>query len=160
MLSRLRKSLVTFRSDQRGTSIVELAAVAPIFALMVVGLGDLARGFSEKYALQQAVNRTMELAHQGSPDDDYDFLIAEAAAAAGVDPEDDVELETWLECDGQQSTPKKAWTDRCDDGEQIARYITLTIESGFTPTFGSAGYLATNASGKVPITARASLRVQ
>ena len=160
MLTLLRKTLLTLRSDQRGTSIVELAAVAPIFALMVVGLGDLARGFSEKYALQQAVNRTVELAHQGSPNDNYDFLTteaAQAAAAAGATGAT-VTLTSWLECNG--STTKKAWTDTCADGQQIARYITLKIDSAFTPSFASLTYSGIGADGKVPITASASVRVQ
>lgn len=160
MLSRLRRCIAALRADQRGTSLVELAFAAPIFALMVVGLGDIARGYSEKYALQQAVNRTMELAHQGSPDDDYDYLKTEAADAArqAGAPNPTVTLVSWLECDG--STTKKAWTDTCADGQQIARYITLTINSSYRPSFGSTVYKAVRADGTVPISARASLRVQ
>lgn len=142
-------------ADARGTSLVEFAAAAPVFALLVVGVGDISRGFSERLALQQAANRTLELAHLGTRDPDYSYLIQEAAAAADV-PESQVGLSQWLECDGT----RKAFDATCDDDEQIARYITLTINSTFTPAFGSIAYPGALPDGRVPLVAEASLRVQ
>ncbi len=146
--------------DERGTSLIEFAFAAPIFALLVVGVGDLARGFSEKYALQQAVNRTIELAHSGSNEDNYDYLKVEAAtaAAAAGATAPVVTLDQWLECNGTKT--KRAWTDTCNEGEQIARYITLTVNSSFRPSFGNVGYPGAKADGTVPIVATTSLRVQ
>ncbi len=150
------RTLRELRSDQRGTSILEFAFAVPIFAAAVVGIGDLGRGYSERFALQQAANRTLELAHLGSMKSNYDFLKAEAATAAGVTVSN-VVLESWLECDGGA---KKAFDATCADEEQIARYLTLTINSTFEPSFGSVGYPNAQADGKVPISATASLRVQ
>jgi len=153
MLS-IAQRLLKLRQDQRGTSLLELAIAAPVFAILLVGVADLGRGFSERYSLQQAVNRTIEMAHLGSTQPNYNFLIAEAATAANV-PQANVTLAQWLECNGT----RKTFGETCADGQQIARHITLTEQSTFTPSFGAAGYPgATN--GVVPISASASLRVQ
>jgi Flp pilus assembly protein TadG len=141
--------------DERGATIIEFAAVAPVLAIFVVGISDVSRGYSERLTLQQAANRTLELAHLGSTTQNYNFLIPEAAAAAGV-PESSVELESWLECEGT----RKLYTDVCADGEQIARYIKLSISKSFKPLFSSAGYSNVAADGSVPMKADASLRVQ
>ncbi len=147
-------------ADERGTSLLEFGFLAPILAVLVVGIGDLARGYSEVYALQQAASRTLELAHLGSTQDNYDFLKTEAAAAAtavGVTGAT-VSLESWLECDG--TTTKKPFDDTCGDGEELARYVTLRINSNFQPSFGTFGYPGANANGTIPIGATASVRVQ
>ena len=147
--------------DQRGTSIVELAFTVPVFATLLVGVGDLARGFSEKFALQQVANRTLEMAHLGSRADDYSYLTTEANAAladAGVTGAT-VALKSWRECNGNKNN-ELPWTGTCPTGEQTARYITLTINSTFRPAFGGIIYAGANSNGTVPITATASLRVQ
>ncbi len=152
-------------SDQRGTSILEFAFAAPIFALMVVGIGDLARGFSERFALQQAANRTLEMAHLGTRQDNYNFLTVEARQAVtdAGHPGAVVQLEHWLECIAADGTrTRTVWDspdDTCPAADETVRYVTLTLSSTFTPAFGTAGYLNVT-NGKVPISARASVRVQ
>lgn len=161
MARTFKHSIVGIFRDQRGTSLVELAFAVPIFAMLVMGIGDLARGFSEKYTLQQVANRTIEMAHLGSRDDDYEYLKTEAAAAAADAGVTDatVALKSWRECNGNKDN-ELPWIGTCPPGEQTARYITLTINSIFRPSFGSLTYAGANADGTVPITASASLRVQ
>ncbi len=147
--------------NERGVSIIELAIAAPLLGLFVVGVADLGRGFSERYFLQQAANRAIELGHLGTIGKlgttgvDFNHLIPEAAAAAKV-PESNVTLEHWLECDGT----KQAFNTSCTSGQRVARYIKLTIRSSFKPMFGTAGYPNAQEDGTVPISANASLRVQ
>lgn len=157
LLRRARSGIWNLRSDQRGVSIIELAIAAPVFAILVVGISDLARGFSEQYFLQQAVNRTLELGHLGLQTNERNFnhLIPEAAAAAGV-PETNVTLEHWLECNGI----KVDFYSSCAPGDLLARYISLTIRSSFKPLFGTAGYPVVQSDGTVLITGKGSLRVQ
>ena len=160
MTRKLLAGISCLRDNERGTSLLEFAFTAPIFVLMLVGLGDLARGISQKYALQQAVNRTIELAQFGSPDDDYAYLqgkAAEAVADLGDANARVLPLEKWVECDGN-TTARRPWTDTCPSGQQTARYITLTIDSKFAPMFGAVGYPGA-VNGMVPIRAQASLRV-
>ena len=141
--------------DERALSVVEFAAIAPFLGLLVVGVADLGRGYAARFALQNAANRTIELAHQGTKADDYTYLKTEAATAAGV-AVTAVTLDQWLECD---SGTKKAFTENCDAGQQSARYIKLTIVKNFDPLFSSAGYPNTT-GGIVQLSANASLRVQ
>ena len=155
MVTRIRRRIRALASDVRGTSLVEFAAAAPVFALLVVGIGDISRGFSERLALQQAANRTLELAHLGTRDPNFDYLVPEAATAAGV-PQSQVSLVSWLECNGT----RKAFDATCADEEEIARYITLRINSTFRPSFGSIAYPGALPDGRVPLVAEASLRVQ
>ena len=46
--------------DQRGAAVIELALVAPIFALMMIGIVDMSNAFSRKLALEQAAQRAIE----------------------------------------------------------------------------------------------------
>jgi hypothetical protein len=141
--------------DQRGTSVIELAIAAPVLLMLLAGVTDLGRGWSERYRLQQAVNRTLEIA-QGGRDTDFVFLAEEAAAAAEV-PVTNVAQEQWLECAG--SSTKRDWADECASGD-AARYVKLTITGSYTPMFGSMGYLNVQADGTVKLTAHATLRVR
>ncbi len=158
MMPSLRKHLQNFAGDQRGFSAVEFGILAPVLVMFVMGIGDLGRGLSERHALQQAANRTLELAQLGTRQADYSYLIPEAATAAGV-PQTNVTLEQWLECNGD-STARLAFGASCPSGQQIARYVTLTIRSSFNPMFSSAGYLNVRPDGSVRLMAQASVRVQ
>ena len=143
------------RADEDGISIVELAIGAPVLAIMIIGIGDLGRGFSQRYFLQQAANRTLELAHQGTSGANYNHLILEAATAANV-PETNVTLTQWLECSGTM----KAFDSFCDPGQTVARFVRINIRDSFKPLFGTAGYPDVQSDGTVRIEAMATLRVQ
>jgi hypothetical protein len=115
---------------------------------------DLSRGVAERFTLQQAVNRSLELV-QARPavagaeaiDVDYSFVRTEAASAAGVS-ESQVTLTRWLECNGVAKTNV---TDTCADGEDTARYLRVRIEKDFQGEF----YFDT-----IPMTATGALRTQ
>jgi hypothetical protein len=132
---------------------MELAIAAPVLLILMAGVVDLGRGLTERYRLQQAVNRSLEMAQTGN-DATYEFLAVEAAEAANV-PVSEVIQEQWIECNGT----KKAWTDDCSGGE-IARWVKLTIKGSFVPMFGTMGYGNIRADGSVLLTAHASLRVR
>src|SRR5687767_3100721 len=89
--------------DARGSSLVEFALAAPVLGLVVVGIADYGRGFSQRFALETAAHRTLERAAVGTTNTDYSFLRQEAATAAGV-PIDDVTFDNWLECQSDNGT--------------------------------------------------------
>jgi Flp pilus assembly protein TadG len=140
---------------------MEFAIIAPVLGMFVVGIGDLGRGFSERHALQQAANRTIERAHLGTIQQNYNFLTTEAVAAAGTGST--AVLDDWLECDGVRNEDFNATcpvsTDPAAAKPQIARYIKLTINKTFTPTFTTVGY-PNAVNGRVPISANVTFRVQ
>ena len=154
----LRLRLSRLARDARGASMIELGLFAPILAVMVMGISDVAMGFSRKLTLEQAAYRVLERVAVGSVQSDYSYLKAEAAAAAGV-PESNVTVDSWLECDGVRQADFNAI---CPDGQMISRYVQIAIAGSYRPLF-SAGPLARgygSAGGTVPIAVSTALRIQ
>jgi Flp pilus assembly protein TadG len=56
----MRIFMQKLRADERGAAIIELAIVAPMLALMVVGVVDMSNAFSRKLALEQGAQRAIE----------------------------------------------------------------------------------------------------
>ena len=159
------------RRDERGTAIVELALIAPVLALLTVGIVDLSRGVTRRMELSEAVHRTLEKAAAqnfkfsvsttGAVTMDYEgALIADVVEGAGGEEagvtEDDVEIVTWLECNGIEETDRTIRT--CDPGETTARYLQIRIDSSFTPSFGTV--VSPGTDGTVPLWAEAAVRIQ
>ena len=124
--------------DERGLSIVELGLVAPVLTLFIAGIIDLSMGLAQRFAMQQAVNQSLELVMARPPeldvnDDELDFsyIKAAAASAAGVS-EDNVDLDWWLQCE-EERMPE--FDDVCDTGQDSARYLSVEVEKPFTGNF-------------------------
>lgn len=126
------------RRDERGLSVVELGLVAPVLTLFVAGIIDLSMGLAQRFAMQQAVNQTLELVMVRPPqmdaDDseiDFSYVKSAAASAAGVS-EDQVELDWWLQCEDERMAD---FDDTCDAGEDSARYLSVQVEKPFSGNF-------------------------
>ena len=123
--------------DDRGTSLIEFGMLAPFLAFLTMGVIDLSRGLADRFALQQAVNRSLELA-QARPavagakatDVSYDFVKDEAVRAAGTGST--VTLTRWLECNGVE---QPSVTGTCPDGQDVARYLRIRIAKDFHGEF-------------------------
>lgn len=149
------KRLRSLRRDQKGASVIELGLFAPILAGMLVGITDMSMGYARKLAVEQATFRALEQAQLGTVQSDYTSVRAEAAAAAGV-PLSQVTLDTWRECNRTRQT---AFEGTCNTGEELSRYVRVTINTSYTPQF-DYGPLVTNSDGTIPIVAQSTLRVQ
>jgi Flp pilus assembly protein TadG len=170
MAQRTRRfQLPSFRTrlgrDERGTSLLEFGLFLPVLGLLVLGTMDLGRGLAVKFQLDQATQRTIELANlAGRPLTSYSFLIPEATAAAGV-PSSQVTLRDWMECrplTGAIRTNLPS-TTVCNTGEQSARYITITIWKDYVPFFSSIpliGKIGTGPNNAVRMTSDSGVRVQ
>jgi Flp pilus assembly pilin Flp len=145
-------------TDERGASLIEFALFLPILAAMVMGISDVAMGFSRKLAVEAAVYRTLEKVTVRTSETDLTALAVEAATAAGVD-EDDVTIDIWLECDRERETDVTA---DCPDGEETARYVSVEIEASYTPRFdyGPLADAFGGENGIVPTGATAAVRMQ
>lgn len=150
--------------DERGVSIIELGLVAPFLVLLLAGCMDLGRGLSERYKLQQAAHRTVELANvraltadKNSNEIDYSFLTSEAATAAGVDPSA-VTLTRWVECN---HVVQGSYDAVCPAGVPVARYIQLEIVGKYVPMLKLAHvYPLTDTNGEVTMMVEAAVRIQ
>lgn len=139
--------------DERGTSLIEFGFLAPFLALLTMGVIDLSRGLAERFAIQQAVNRGLELVQSrpavADPDSgevDYDFVTEEVAEAAKV-PESQVTLTRWLECSGTE----KPVDSTCAPGQTVARYLRVRVTKNFDAEF----YY-----DQIPMAASGTLRTQ
>jgi Flp pilus assembly protein TadG len=146
--------LPSLARDERGTSLIEFGFLAPLLAMLAMGIIDLSRGLADRFQLQQAVNRSLELvqarpavASATATDVDYSFVKTEAASAAGV-PESQVTLTRWLECNGVEQA---SVTGSCPDTADTARYLRVHITKNFQGDF----YFAT-----IRMTASGALRTQ
>lgn len=144
--------------DSRGASVIEFGLFAPILAVMVMGISDVAMGYSAKLQVEQAVYRALEKVAVGTVQSDYQYLRNEAAAADGSGgiQASNVTVENWLECNRVRQT---TFTALCPTGQDTARYVSVSVSWSYTPQF-SYGPLVGNSSGVVPISASASLRIQ
>jgi Flp pilus assembly protein TadG len=163
----MRNELLKLARDDRGTSIIELALLAPILATMIVGMSDISLAYSEKLQLEQAAQRSIEKAMQGMQGDEstdiFDGLKAEAAAAAEVE-EDAVEVRYWLECNGvsqntNPSTMEADYNKVCTGTAVYSRHLSVSIEKTFTPTF-QVRWLGSNSDGTFTLVGESGLRVQ
>ena len=149
-MRRLFPSLVR---DERGTSLIEFGFLVPFLAMLTMGVIDLSRGLAERFALQQAVNRSLELvqsrpavAGATATDLNYQFAVDEAQESAGDDAT--VTMTRWLECNGVE---QPSVTGTCAAGQDVARYLRIRIAKDFTGEF----YFST-----IHMTATGALRTQ
>lgn len=152
--------MICFRrlpQDERGTSIVELALVAPILATLLIGMVDLSRAYSQKLMLEQAAQRAIEKVQQyQSTTSTYGTLQTEAAAAAGV-PVGNVTIDYWLECNGARAA---SYDSACPNGQTYGRWVQVDITGTFTPMFRVRRWLGSNADGTFTLHGIAGMRTQ
>ena len=133
----MRLRLPPLARDERGTSLIEFGFLAPFLAVLAMGIIDLSRGLAERFAIQQAVNRSLELvqarpavAAATATDLDYSFAVTEARTAAGTGAT--VTMTRWLECNGVEQANV---TGSCADGEDAARYLRIRVTKNFEGDF-------------------------
>ncbi len=150
--------------DDRGSSIIEMALVAPFLATLLIGMVDMSRGYSAKLQLEQAAQRSIEKAMNGDKDTDlYETLKVEAVVAADV-PASQVEVRYWLECNGVSQNSSAAtmaadYEKVCPNGQTYARYVNVRIQKSYKPMF-KAQWAGANADGTFTLVGDAGIRVQ
>ena len=153
-----------FFADPTGTSTVELAIIMPVLVLLTCMAGDVAMAFKAKIALQRAAERAAQLAVAGGYTSDtsktqaaYNNLAADAASAAGVST-DNVTVTPTLLCNAtvQTASPEVP----CADGEQMKRYVAITISGTYTPMFAKLAPGGKWSSQGIALTGSASVRLQ
>ena len=146
----------TLLRTERGAAIIELALIAPVFALMTIGIVDVSNAYSRKLSLEQGAQRAIEKIMQTTQDLPVnDALKAEAVCQvngqakndAGVETcktglitIDDVAVTDTLEClaaDGSVAATKTgadALGD-CDAGQTQTRYKSVQVTNVYKPMF-------------------------
>jgi Flp pilus assembly protein TadG len=148
-------SVRSLGGDQQGAAAIELAIVAPVFALLLIGAVQLSSAFSEKLQLEQAAQRIVEQWQGGGFDSTkLTAYKAEAAIAANVSASA-VTIDYWLECNGA----RQSFTSTCTAGQNYARYANIDILKSYTPMF-STRWAGAQADGSYALHGKAGLRFQ
>jgi Flp pilus assembly pilin Flp len=160
----------SLRSDNRGAAIIELALVAPLLAVMTVGVVDLSNGFGRKLRLEQAAQRSIEKIMQTTGELTVEDTIANEAVCQynGVNEEgecnaaplttDNVSVNHRLECDGVEKIVTEEDQD-CAEGETGSRWIQVTVWDDYAPMF-PIHFSGIDADNKYRITAVAGMRTE
>ena len=160
--------------DDDGAAIIELAILAPVLALMTIGIVDLSNGFSRKLQLEQGAQRAVEKVMQTTGVLSVEATIAnEVVCQVNGNNADgtcktspittaNVTVEHRLECNGTVST-----TDNDGDGELDCpaagqsenRWIKVTVWSDYEPMF-PVRFSGVESNGKYRIQSIAGMRTQ
>lgn len=155
---------LTIARREEGTAVLELGLAIPIVFVMLLGMIDVARGFSIKLQLEQVAQRSIEKVMNGQADRaQLDAIKAEAASAAGV-AQSAVTTSAWLECSPTSGgTPTYSYapsdTGPCTTGQVSRRYLRVSINKSFAPMFNFS-WLGVDANGNYNLTGMTSVRTQ
>jgi Flp pilus assembly protein TadG len=154
------------RNDEDGAAIIELAIVAPVLALMTIGVVDLSNGFSRKLQLEQGAQRAVEKVMQTTGVLSVENTIANEVVCqvngtetngtcktapittANVSVEHRVECNGVVEADGD-----------CEEDQDKAIWLKVTVWSDYEPLF-PVHFSGIDADGKYRIQSTAGMRTQ
>lgn len=132
MISKHSLWLKRLVADRGGASAIELAVVLPVLLLLLFGTIDLSRMVAGRLDLEQAAQRTTDLALAVRPKSaDGTYLQNEGMSAAGV-PSSNVTVDVFLECDG---TKQSDFNAICSTGQARARFVSVVIVKDVQPIF-------------------------
>jgi Flp pilus assembly protein TadG len=163
-------------ADERGAAIIELAIIAPVFALMTIGVVDMSNAYSRKLQAEQAAQRAVEKIMQTTQDDTVENTLKTevkcqinggSPPCAGRITDADVVVTWRLECTSGGTITAQTATDptvfdglTCPvAGSTEARYIQVTVNDKYTPMF-PIHFAAFNGDGTYHLSATAGMRTQ
>lgn len=170
--------------DERGAAVIELAMVAPVLALMVIGIVDMSNAFSRKLALEQGAQRAIERIMQTTGNDTVENTLksevqcqVNGTSTSGNTTSckstpvalSDVTVTYKLECTTvagvtvtQTSTDPVAFDAlTCGNGGPFteARYIEVAVADKYSPMF-PIHFSFIDADGTYHLSATAGMRTQ
>jgi Flp pilus assembly protein TadG len=165
-------------ANERGAAIIELAIVAPIFALMVIGIIDMSNAYSRKLALEQGAQRAIEKIMQTTESDTVEGTLKTEAICqvngTNIDGScmttpitaNDVTVTYRLECTTGGTTTAQTTSDgtafdalTCSGGATASRYIQVAIADTYSPMF-PIHFSGIDADGTYHLSATAGMRTQ
>ena len=170
----MRKLLRKLGADEDGAAVIELAIVAPVLALMTMGVIDMSNGFSRKLQLEQGAQRAVEKVMQTTGVLSVENTIANEVVCqvngTNVDgtcktapiTTANVTVEHRLECNGVVSTTDSDGDgdyDCASDDDVKSLWIKVTVWSDFEPMF-PLKFSGVDAGGKYRIQAVSGMRTQ
>ncbi|MEP7131010.1 MAG: TadE/TadG family type IV pilus assembly protein [Sphingomicrobium sp.] len=176
----MRVRLPRLAANERGAAVIELALIAPVLALMVIGIVDMSNAFSRKLALEQGAQRAIERIMQTTANDTVEGTLKTEAVCQvnGTNTNgtcktspittSDVTVTYRLECVAsgggiatQTSTDAPTFDAFvCASGTASeARYIEIAVTDKYTPLFPIT-FSFINGDGTYHLSATAGMRTQ
>ena len=173
------KRFKNLRADENGAAIIELALIAPIFALMTIGVVDMSNAYSRKLALEQGAQRAVEKIMQTTQDDTVENTLTTEAVCQvnGTNANGtcktspitaaNVTVTFRLECNASGTITAQTTTNAttfdtftCALGSTEARYIQVQVSDKYTPMFPIHFAGLTSSDGTYHLSATAGMRTQ
>ena len=172
--------LPRLRPNERGAAVIELALVAPVLALMVIGIVDMSNAFSKKLALEQGAQRAIERIMQTTANDTVEGTLktevvcqvngtnTDGTCKSSPITTSNVTVNFRLECTaGGGAITAQVSTDAdvfdaftCAVGTvSEARYIEVVVNDTYAPLF-PIRFSFINGDGTYHLSATAGMRTQ
>ncbi|MFL6748509.1 MAG: TadE/TadG family type IV pilus assembly protein [Sphingomicrobium sp.] len=160
------RRLQTLRRDKRGAVIIEFAFVAPILALLTIGVVDMSNAFGKKLMLEQSAQRSIEKIMQTTGELTVEQTIANEAVCQYNGTNNDGTCKTSpittanvtvahrLECNGVLTTDPD-----CATGETESRWVQVTVWDDYEPMF-PVHFSGISDNGKYRVQAVAGMRTE
>lgn len=146
---------MSIRRNERGAAVIELALVAPVFALMTVGIVDMSNAYSKKLALEQGAQRAIEKIMNTTEDATVESTLTSevqcqvngSTTSGGVttcnsSPTQAITVTWRLDCTvGGTTTSQSTTSSATYDGYVTAcagtkaGYVAVTVTDKYTPLF-------------------------
>ena len=150
----LRKLLSRLRRNERGAVLIELALVAPMLAMLTIGMIDLSNAFGSKLALEQAAHRAIEKIMNTTADSTVEATLQEEAAEQADVSTSNVTVQFRRECDGTETQ-----ADECATGQVMSQWISVEVSDTYEPMF-SKTYEWISGDGVFNLKGEAGIRTQ
>ena len=178
MMSDLANKL---RANDRGAAVIEMALIAPVFALTVIGIVDMSNAYSRKLGAEQGAQRAIEKIMQTTETSTVaNTLKTEAVCQVnGLNTDgtcktspittSDVTVTYRLECKTTSGTIATVYTTTdvaihdatyCPTDQKEQRYLEVRVQDKYTPMFPIRFASFTSADGTYHVSATAGMRTQ
>ena len=176
----MRTLLSKLRRSERGAAVIELAMIAPILGLMIIGIVDMSNAFSKKLGLEQGAQRAIERIMQTTASDTVENTLktevvcqvngtnTDGTCKTSPITTSNVTVTYRLECtDSGGSITSQTSTDAdtfdaftCASGTvSQARYLEVLVTDTYTPLF-PIHFSFINGDGTYHLSATAGMRTQ
>jgi Flp pilus assembly protein TadG len=173
--------LSSLGADKRGAAVIELALVAPVLGLLVIGIVDISNAFSRKLALEQGAQRAIERIMQTTADTTVEATLkteivcqvngtnADGTCKSSPITTSNVTVTYRLECtDSGGAITTQTDTDAdtfdtytCASGTVTeARYIEANVTDKYTPLFPIHFSAFNTSDGTYHLSATAGMRTE
>jgi Flp pilus assembly protein TadG len=153
----MSRPVKTLLANQRGAAVIEMALVAPVLALGVIGIVDISNAYSRKLGLEQGVQRAVEKIADTTENASVESTLANevkcqvngsttsgGTTTCNTSATQSITVNWRLDCKTgtntvSQTTTSSAtydtWVAACTSPSTKAGYVSVTVTDKYSPLF-------------------------